>query len=117
MIIRLENTSQRRSIRLRMAFACASAIGLLTPANCLHGNSSLRQGHIGREKLSVHACVCECPNGAMKSQNSSTSTTQSRSIATPNATPDSLSTAPASTSTMNQGRRRRDDTEGGTECA
>lgn len=38
-----------------------------------------------------------------------TSTTQSRSIATPNATPDSLSIAPAQTSTINQGRRRKDD--------
>lgn len=40
-----------------------------------------------------------------------TSTTQSRSIATPNATPHSLSKAPANTSTMNQGRRSKDDDE------
>lgn len=73
--------------------------------------------HWKGKTMCVYACVGECPNGTMKPQNSSTSTTQSRSIATPNATPDSLSTAPASTSTMNQGRRRRDDTEGGTECA
>lgn len=41
-----------------------------------------------------------------------TSTTQSRSIATPNATPHNLSIAPANTSTINQGRRRTDDEVG-----
>ena len=44
-------------------------------------------------------------------QSGTTSTTQSRSIATPSANPDNLSTAPASTSTINQGRGIKDDPE------
>lgn len=38
---------------------------------------------------------------------STTKTTQSRSTATPKASPDSLSTAPARTNTANQGWKRR----------
>lgn len=57
MITRLANTSHSRSIRLRMAFACASAIGLFTPANYLHGNACLRHGDLEGQNY-VHACAC-----------------------------------------------------------
>jgi hypothetical protein len=54
----------------------------------------------------------------MTAQKDNTSMTQSRSTATPVATPHSLSIAPANTSTINHGRRRTDDTEvGETVCA
>lgn len=47
-----------------------------------------------------------------------TSTTQSRSFATPKATPHSFSIAPAETNMTNHGRRNKVDTEvGGTEWA
>lgn len=42
-----------------------------------------------------------------------TNTTQSRSFATPNATPHSLSIAPAETNVTNQGHRSMEDTEVG----
>lgn len=42
--------------------------------------------------------------GNQEAEMSTTSTTQSRSIATPRANPDSLSMAPANTNTTNQGR-------------
>jgi len=35
-------TSHRRSIRFKTAFACASAIGLFTPANCVQKPMSIR---------------------------------------------------------------------------
>jgi len=35
-------TSHRRSIRFRTAFACASAIGLFTPASCVQKPMSFR---------------------------------------------------------------------------
>ena len=44
-----------------------------------------------------------------KARKGNTSTIQSRSTVTPNASPDNLSTDPANTSTKNQGRRSTDD--------
>lgn len=54
--------------------------------------------------------------GTREALNDNTSTTQSRSFATPKATPQSLSIAPAETNMTNHGRRSKVDTEvGGTE--